>query len=203
MRMASRGFASVVVGALSLAAFGSMPSTRAQGVYRIDQRFGAVEFTVRHLGLWRSHGMFDRFRGELLIDPDHPDATRIRVDVDAGSVSMPWDQAVTLLRSTDFFDVGEYPDISFTSTDVRQVAPGEFRVQGKLRIRGIAREQTLDARLVGRHSDKASGAETADFVIAGELRRSDFGMIADRGFISDVVDLSIHARIVLDRTVAH
>jgi polyisoprenoid-binding protein YceI len=175
---------------------------RAQGVYRIDQHFGGIEFSVRNLGLFDSHGMFDRFMGHLVIDPAHPDRTLIDVDVDANSVSMSWDQGVTMLRSADFFDVSKYPEIHFTSSEVRQISPDHYEVDGKLRIRGVAQPQTLDAVLMDRHLDPARGADVADFVVSGALKRSDFGMVADPGFISDTVTIRIHARIVLDRAAA-
>lgn len=175
---------------------------RAQGVYRIDQQFGGIEFTVHNLGLFDSHGVFDRFMGHLIIDPAHLDRTQIDVDVDANSVSMPWDEGVAMLRSADFFDVSKYPEISFTSAAVRQVSPEHYQIDGQLRIRGVARPQTLDAVLLDRHLDPARGADVADFVVSGTLKRSAFGMVADPGFISDTVEIRIHARIVLDRATA-
>lgn len=144
--------------------------------------------------------MFDRFIGELIIDPAHPTETKIKVDVDASSISMSWDQAVAMLRSADFFDVGEYPSIKFTSTAVQQLAPDRFRIQGKLRIRGITHDQTLDAHLLDLRSDVAHGRQVADFVVSGNLHRTDYGMVADEGFISDQVEIRIHARIVLDHS---
>ena len=146
--------------------------------------------------------MFDRFNGELTIDPTHPTTTRIKVNVDAGSVSMSWDEAVAMLRSADFFDVGKYPDISFTSTQIQQLDPDHFRVQGNLRIRGITHDQIFDAKLVDLQADAARGTQVADFVVSGNVKRSDFGMTADQGFISNTVDIRIHARIVLDQSSA-
>lgn len=191
-----------VAALMLLGAVGLGAPAHAQGVYRIDQQFGGIEFTVQNLGLFDSHGVFDRFMGNLIIDPAHPDRTQIDVDVDANSVSMPWDQGVAMLRSEDFFDVGKYPDIHFTSSAVRQVSPDHYRVDGQLRIRGVAQPQTLDAVLTDRHLDPARGADVADFVVSGVLKRSAFGMVADPGFISDTVTIRIHARIVLDRAAA-
>lgn len=174
----------------------------AQGLYHIDQQFGGIEFTVRNLGLFSSHGAFDRFIGRLIIDPAHPEQTRIDVDVDANSVTMPWDEGEAMLRSQDFFDVGKYPRIRFTSTAVRQLGPDHFQITGWLRIRGVDRVQTLDAMLVDRHLAPGRGADIADFVVSGQLKRSAFGMVADQGFISDMVTIHIHTRIVLDHAAA-
>jgi polyisoprenoid-binding protein YceI len=180
----------------------SVGPARAQGLYSIDQHYGGIEFTVEHMGLFSSHGMFDRFTGRLIIDPMHPERTRIDVDVEARSVSMPWDQGAAMLRSADFFDVQRYPEISFESTAVKALGPDHYRIVGQLQIRGVTRPQSLDALLVDRHGDAAHGADVADFVVSGQLKRSAFGMVSDRVFISDTVDIRIHARIVLDRATA-
>ncbi len=197
MRAAIVGLVAVLV-----AGVGLVPGARAQGLYSIDQHYGGIEFTVSDLGLFTSRGMFDRFIGRLIIDPLHPERTRIDVTVDAGSVAMPWDQAVALLRSADYFDVQRYPDIRFESTAVETLGPDHYRVLGRLRIRGVTHAQVLDALLVDRHTDAVHGADVADFVISGTLRRSTFGMVADPLFISDTVAIRILARIVLDRATA-
>ena len=193
-----------IVGLIVLLAtgVGLAPPAHAQRLYSIDQHYGGIEFTVEHLGLFATHGMFDRFVGRLIIDPLHPEHTRIDVNVEAGSVSVPWNEAVALLRSAAFFDVLRYPEISFESTSVEALGPDHYRVLGRLRIRGVTHAQALDALLVDRHMDAARGSDVADFVVSGELKRSAFGMVADRIFISDTVGIRIHARIVLDRPAA-
>ena len=197
MRAAVIGLLAALVGGAGLA-----PMARAQGLYRIDQHYGGIEFTVSDMGLFASHGMFDRFMGRLIIDPLHPEHTKIDVKVDAGSVTMPWDEGVALLRSADFFDVQRYPDISFRSTAVEALGPDHYRVLGQLRIRGVTHVQVLDALLVDRHTDPAHGADVADFVVSGALKRSAFGMVADPVFISDTVAIRIHARIMLDHATS-
>ena len=146
--------------------------------------------------------MFDRFMGRLIIDPLRPDHTRIDVDVEAASVTMPWDQGAAMLRSAEFFDVSRYPEISFESTGVEALGPDHYRVLGQLQIRGVTHAMALDAVLVDRHLDPARESDVADFVVRGKLKRSAFGMVADPVFISDTVDIRIHARIVLDRANA-
>jgi polyisoprenoid-binding protein YceI len=189
-----------IVGLVALLAAGAalVPSARAQRLYSIDQHYGGIEFTVRDLGLFSSHGVFDRFMGRLIIDPQHPEHTQIDVKVEAGSVSMPWQEAAALLRSPDFFDALHYPEIRFESSAVEALGPDHYRVLGQLRIRGVTQAQMLDAVLVDRHLDAARGTDVADFVVSGELKRSAFGMVADPLFISDTVSIRIHARIALD-----
>lgn len=175
---------------------------QAQGVYAIDQRFGTIEFTVDHLGMFASHGTFQKFHGELTIDPARPDTTRVTVEVDANSVDMAWKEAVDMLRSSDYFDVAVHPMVRFISTSVTSQGPDRYAVAGMLEMRGVTKPQTLDAYLVGRHPDPANGRDVAEFVVTGKLLRTAFGMVADQPFVSNVIDLRIVARVALALTQA-
>lgn len=166
--------------------------------YTIDQRFGGIAFTVRHLGLFSSEGAFRRFSGQLTIDEVHPENTRIAVVIDTNSIAMDWAEATAMLRSASYFDVQRYPDARFTSSRVVLTAPGHYDVEGQLEIRGITQPLLLHAALVGRHPADQPGAEIAEFVVTGELQRSRFGMTADKTFVSDRVDLKINARVRLE-----
>jgi polyisoprenoid-binding protein YceI len=68
--------------------FLTVGSARAEESYSIDQTFGSIAFSVRHLGLFSSQGQFRRFGGTLLLDAHHPEWTKISVDVDATSADM-------------------------------------------------------------------------------------------------------------------
>ncbi len=169
--------------------------------YALDPRYSTIEFSVRHLGLFASQGRFRRFVATLVIDEAHPERTSIAVDVDAASVDMAWQDAADMLRSPDFFDVRRHPDVKFTSAAVEAIAPGRYRIGGLLEIRGVVQPATLNAILTNRGPDAAAGgAEVTDFVVTGGLRRSAFGMVAEPAFISDNVDITIHARIALAAT---
>ncbi len=184
--------------ALSAGMAGFAGPADAESNYTLDQRFGSIEFTVDNAGLFTAEGQFKRFRSDLTIDEAHPERTKITVDVDAGSVDMFWPQGVTMLRSPDYFDVTKFPDVRFKSSKVVALTPDHYVIQGNLEIRRIQQPFVLDARMVDRHMDPAGKMEIADFVVSGTLKRSDFGMVADQGFVSDTVKLKITAHILLN-----
>lgn len=169
----------------------------AQQTYQLDQRFGTIGFTVRHLGLFSSQGEFRRFQAQVLFDQAHPEQTQISVDVDARSEMMGSQQATDMLGSKDFLDVHQHPVVRFISTSVMTVAPDRYRIQGMLRLRGVTRPLVLSARLIGRHIDPLRHDEQADLVATGSLRRSAFGMTTDEPLISDLVTLTIRAHVEL------
>jgi len=189
---------SMILGMVAL--LGAAPAP-PDAVYAVDPRFGRIGFSVDHLGLFRSSGWFRRFQARIVIDPAHPRRTRIRVDIDARSVDMPWREGAATLRSAEFFDARQYPEVRFRSTSVTERRDGQYVIQGLLAIRGMTRPLALDAVLIARHPGSAGRGEVTDFVATGTLRRSTFGMTADRAFISDRVRLVIHARIRLNAPV--
>jgi len=161
-------------------------------VFSIDQRSGSIGFSVSHFGLFSSEVRFDRFTGRLHLDLIEPQDTSFRFNIDANSLDTPLSPTTAMLRGPDFFDVSRYPSITYTSTSVLPLAGQHYAISGVLELHGVARPQPLDARLLNRRTDGLRHVDTAEFAVTGRLKRSDFGIVADRAFISDAVTLSIH-----------
>lgn len=179
------------------AAIAAAPANAALLHYIINQRYGSIGFSVSQLGLFSVDGHFTRFAGKLAIDAQDPARSRIDVTIDAGSAAMVSAQAVNMLRSPAYFDVARFPAIHFVSRSVTEVARNRFTIRGLLTIRGIARMQSLNARLV-REQNRPHGTKIADFKVTGSLHRSAYGMTANENFVGDKVDLSIFIRLSLD-----
>jgi polyisoprenoid-binding protein YceI len=165
--------------------------------YAFDQKGGTLEFTARHLGVLSSTGRFDDFMAELLIDPDRPLTSRVQATVRTGAIDIAYPGAVDLLRSPAFFDVEKYPEARFTGAATGQGSLERFTLAGDLTIRGITRPFRMEARLLGRERDAALGGDVANFSAAGDMKRSEYGMVADAASISDTIRLSVRVRILL------
>ena len=64
-----------------------------------------------------------------------------------------------------------------------------------IEIRGVTRPIILSAELVDREPDRFRGVGIVDAVVAGKLKRSEFGMVADPVLVSDDVNITIRARL--------
>jgi polyisoprenoid-binding protein YceI len=170
---------------------------QAPAQYTIDQHVGSIGFSVRTFGMFWARGKFRRFSGTLSLNLARPERTQIAVTVEADSIAMPWEQATQRLKSPAYFDVARYKVARFNSNHVVPLGPNQYRIEGTLEIRGISEPQTVTARLVRLASGPTPGTSVADFVVTGEIRRSDFGMTADRLLVANVVHVDIHARIIL------
>ncbi|MGH7043689.1 MAG: YceI family protein [Acetobacteraceae bacterium] len=190
----------IAASALALALTGAVgrPAT-AEELYALNQHVATIGFSVGHLGLFPSHGDFRRFTGSLALDRAHPERSRIAVDVDARSIRTEWQDAAAKLRSPAYFDVRDYPDVRFASTSITPDGVDKYTIHGRIEIRGVTQPLTLMATLIGRPLAGGPGARTADFVVTGHLKRSAFGMVADKLFTSDTVNITIDARIELGR----
>jgi polyisoprenoid-binding protein YceI len=181
---------------LALPALALARPAAAQGnLYEFDERIGRLSFSARHLGLLSSTGRFERFRVALRLDPASPTSAMVDVEVQTGFVTLPYPGAEDLLRSPDFFDSERHPVARFRGHAEAAGSAERFLLRGDLTIRGISRPQTMEARLLERRSE--GGQEIARFTAAGTLRRSEFGMTAERLLVSEAITLGVEVRLVV------
>jgi polyisoprenoid-binding protein YceI len=143
------------------------------GTWVVDPDHTTLEFRVKHIGLARVSGTFDRFDGVLVVD----DQGRVEASgvIDAASLSTRVAARDAHLRSADFFDVDHHPQITFASTRIKHGAEGRVRIAGDLTIRGVTRNVELVGEVLGTGSDD-EGAQRVGLELAGTLDRRDFGL---------------------------
>jgi len=103
----------------------------AAKLYRIDQRHGTMEFSVRTLGLFVVQGRFPRFEGDLLLDLDQPERSHFEVFIDASAVEMPQQDQTDLLRSEPYFDTAHHPTLRFVSTSIQALSPSHYVIPAR------------------------------------------------------------------------
>jgi len=146
----------------------------APGTYEIDPTHSSVTFSVRHLMVAKVRGHFAVKGGRIEVEPD-PLASSVVATVDAGSVDTRDANRDAHLRSADFFDVEHHPEISFRSSGVEQVGPGEYRLHGELTIRDVTRPIALTVEYLGA-GKTLEGRTTIGFSATTTLNRKDWGL---------------------------
>lgn len=139
----------LVVGlAVSFATVGARDAGAAPATFKIDTSHSAVLFKANHLGVSYTWGRFNSFEGSFtLTDGDAKDCA-VEVSVDASSVDTGNQGRDDHLRNADFFNVKEFPTISFKSTKVVRV-DGGFDVTGDLTLHGVTKPVTARMLKVG------------------------------------------------------
>jgi polyisoprenoid-binding protein YceI len=144
------------------------------GRWALDQAHSSVSFSVRHLMVSKVRGQFDDFDGEIVTGAD-PLASSVSATVDLSSIDTGNADRDAHIRSADFFDVDQYPTLSFRSTGVR--ADGDdFLVDGELTLHGVTRPVTLGLEVNGFQHASPFGDVRAGFSASAEISRKDYGI---------------------------
>ena len=146
----------------------------AHGDWTLDHAHSSLAFSIRHLGLSKVHGRFDQFDATLHVGAE-PGQTSVEVTVDLASIDTNNTDRDTHLRSTDFFNVGEHPRMTFRSTAVARSRDG-YDVEGEIMLNGVTRPMTLHAEFNGVLESPVDHRLHAGVSATGEIRRSEFGI---------------------------
>ena len=114
-----------------------------------DKTHSNVGFKVRHLGISNVRGAFGEYEATVQFDPE--DLTTLSVDatIQTSSVDTGNERRDNHLRSDDFFNAEEFPELRFVSKEVRDLDGGEFDLVGDLTIRDVTKEIVLKAEFLG------------------------------------------------------
>ncbi len=118
------------------------------GTWHVDPAHSRIAFAVKHLGIATVRGAFKEFEGTLALDEG-----RAYGIVKTASVDTNDDKRDEHLRSSDFFDVVQHPDLRFASTEIRPLAEDTFVIVGDLTLRGTTNPIVLRADLAGVETD--------------------------------------------------
>jgi polyisoprenoid-binding protein YceI len=143
------------------------------GTWDIDASHSTVGFSVRHMMVSKVRGYFRDFAGEIVTAED-PAQSSVTATVDLGSIDTRQEQRDAHIRSADFFDVDNHPQMTFRSTAVRTDG-ADWVVEGELTIKGRTRPVTLALELNGFGPD-AYGGTRAGFSAKTDINRNDFGV---------------------------
>ena len=179
--------ARLVVAAL-LAAF-AVPAL-SQESYRVDPLHTTTTFSVSHLGLSQQRGSFGRTTGTVTLDRTAKNGS-IDVAIDAASVTSGSPSRETLLKSEDYFNVAQFPMITFKSTSLKFDGDRLVAADGELTMRGVTKPVTLsvaDFKCAIHPATKkpACGAE-----VTASVKRSEFGMTKNQASTADEVHIAV------------
>lgn len=148
--------------------------TDLDGTYTIDPAHSRVGFSTRHAMVTKVRGAFNEVEGTATAGPGLSDAS-VQVTIQVASVDTRSADRDGHLRSADFFDVENYPTITFTSTEVQAVDAETLRVTGDLTIKDVTRPVTVDFEYAGAATDPF-GNYRIGFEGSTVVNRKDFGL---------------------------
>jgi polyisoprenoid-binding protein YceI len=144
------------------------------GDYTLDHAHTRIGFVARHAMVTKVRGAFNEFEGTAHIDPDLSQSSA-QLTIQAASIDTRNADRDGHLRSNDFLDMENHPEITFTSTGVRQTDDVTVSVTGDLTIKGVTKPVTVDFEFQGQATDPF-GNERIGFEGAVTINRKDWGV---------------------------
>ena len=168
------------------------------GVWNIDNAHSYVDFSIRHF-LANSKGTINNIEGTIDFGDDYH-AGNVDIMIDVNSLDTGNDERDEHLMSDDFFDVDNYPNITFKSNRIERLSDG-YLVKGLLTIKG----KTGDAEILFEYmGSQESPFKEGLFVgaLQGEMviDRNDFGITGYSGVLGEEVTIIISSEIDQDRS---
>ena len=164
--------------------------------WQLDEGHTHVGFTCRHMMVSTVRGEFEKVRGRVAFDEHDLTASSADIQIEVASVSTHSAQRDEHLCGADFFDVEQYPLITFKSKRVLLTDAHHGQLIGDLTIRDVTREVVLDGEFGG-VSQTPWQTYSAGFTLRGKINRKEWGLkwnmvLADGGLaIGNEITLTI------------
>jgi polyisoprenoid-binding protein YceI len=179
-------FFKVALGVIALFGTGS---TASADDYVIDGAHSGVTFKISHLNLSHVYGRFNEFSGGFTLDSSDPAKSSFTLNIKSQSVDTNNSGRDTHLRSPDFFNVKQFPSISFASTSVKAIEGG-YEVAGDLKLHGETKPVTFTLK-GGQTAEFPRGVQRTGYSTDLVIKRSEFGVGRPMAALGDDVFVSI------------
>lgn len=178
--------------ALSISALAFASTTNAKAAdYEFDTVHTQIIFKVNHLGYSNSYGKFRAFDGTLSFDPEDWSTAKTEVSINTKSIDLENKKWNDHMRNPDFFDVEQYPAMTFKSTKLEKTGENTGKLHGDLTILDKTLPITLDLTLNQAGIHPLSEQPHVGFSATSTIKRSEWGMIYGVPAVSDEVDIII------------
>lgn len=168
---------------------GGVGLTVGAAEYEIDPSHTYPNFTVSHLGFSSQHGRFNNTQGTLVLDRENGRGA-VDIVIDAASIDTGHDKRDDHLRSPDFLNAVEYPEITYKADKVTFQGDKQALVEGELTLLGVAKPVTLQVTDMVCGPHPRNQQELCGFSATASIKRSDFGMNYGVPAIGDEMELT-------------
>jgi len=177
-------------------------SIAQQTNWKLDASHSSIGFSIDHLVISETVGQFNDYTMSVKADKEDFTDAKFEVSIKVESIDTKSEDRDNHLRGEDFFDVASYPTIVFEGKNFEKVNSNAYKVKGSLKMHGVTKEVTFDAKFGGIVKDPWGGTR-AGLKLWGEIDRNDFGLkynsVLDNGGFAIGNEVRIECRIELIR----
>jgi len=141
--------------------------------WTIDPTHSEVGFKVKHMMFTNVKGLFNDYSANIDLNDDLKEAN-LQFEAKINSIFTNNADRDNHLKSADFFDADQYPNLNFKSTNI-QGNGSEYEITGDLTIKGITKPVTLNAEFSGLMTDPWGNTKVG-LNLDGKINRKDFGL---------------------------
>ncbi len=173
---------------LSLALLAS-PAYAQVPTYDIDASHTRIFFRVDHAGFSDLVGEFTSYDGYFTFDAEKPESSTAEIAIKVDSIETSSKELDGKLVSSQFFNAGKFPEITFKSTKVTKTGEHKGTLEGELTMHGVTKPMLFNVSF-NKGADFMGSYKTG-FAATGTLKRSDFGIDKYVPTVSDEVRIEI------------
>ena len=160
---------------LVLALFTSGSAVAQATFWKIDPVHSSITFAIDYMVLSEVTGNFKEYNSTMTSDGEMPGMSTVNVAIKTASINTDNEKRDGHLRSADFFDAQNHPEISFVSTSLERGEGNSYKVVGDLTMRGVTKPISIDAQYMGEVKDMRGNIRRG-FRGTATLKRNDFGV---------------------------
>jgi polyisoprenoid-binding protein YceI len=166
----------------------------------LDPENSSAEFVCKHV-FSKMRGMFPKPSGSVMLDEANPVNSKINATIDVNTITTGVEERDNHLKSPDFFDVAQYPAITFVSTGMSRSSATLYSVTGNLTMHGVTKPVTLavtasppfnHAGGIRRGIEATTSVNRKDFGLRWEFPGEGSGVV-----VGDNIQITIKAELVL------
>jgi polyisoprenoid-binding protein YceI len=176
------------------------PTLGRAATWDLDPQHSSVAFAVRHMMISTVHGQFRTFSATATGDPAEPEKATIEATIDVASIDTGNEKRDTHLKSPDFFDVAQFPKMTFKSKTIEKAGADKYKVTGDLTMHGVTKEVVLEVE--GPSKPITMGNTKAGAHATARIKRKDFGITWNKAMdgggvvVGEDVDVTIEAEAI-------
>lgn len=159
--------------------------------YSVDDDHTFALFRVQHMGAGYTWGRFDAIGGTVSYDPANAAGNKVNLTIQAESISTGVPDMEKHLKSNDFFDVKQFPTLTFVSKSFTKKGEGQYEVAGDLTIHGVTKAVTVPVTRTGMSTHAFKKVPLVGFETTFEINRSDYGIKYGPGAVGESVRVTL------------
>lgn len=164
--------------------------------WNVDAAHSSIGFSVKHMMVSKVRGSFGDFGAEVEANETDLTAANIAFTIKVASINTGNEDRDNHLRSADFFDVEQYPEIKFIANNITK-KDDDYEIAGDITIKDVTKPIVFEAEYGGKGTNPW-GQEVVAFSAETKLNREDFGLTWNQALETGGVLVGKDIKITID-----